>query len=317
MSLSITNFQDCTLCPRNCHADRKNGQIGYCGQTTELKAARAALHMWEEPCISGQTGSGAVFFSGCNMGCVFCQNHTISKGFTGKTISPLQLSDSFLRLQEKNACNINLVTPTHFIPQILEALEIAKSHGLIIPIVYNTSSYEKVETLKLLEGLIDVYLPDFKYYSPLLSKKYSAAEDYFRFCAPAIAEMVRQTGTPVFIPQKNAAAGEDDYSGPLIQRGVIVRHLALPGCIEDSKQILKFLYETYKNDIYVSIMNQYTPLSGFLDIQAYPELNRRITSDEYDELVDYAIALGIENGFIQEGDTASESYIPPFDCSGI
>lgn len=332
------DLQNCTLCPRNCHIDRTNGQVGYCGQTNEIKAARAALHMWEEPCISGQTGSGTVFFSGCNMGCVFCQNHDISHGDAGRVISPRRLSEIFLELQAQKACNINLVTPTHFIPQIIEALILAKDNGLTIPIVYNTSSYEKADTLKALEGLIDIYLPDLKYFSPDLSRKYSHAEDYFTYAASAIAEMVRQTGPAVFAPQEtfgspeNTAAdtidkssafpdttpdSEDDYTGPLMKRGVIVRHLALPGCVEDSKKILHYLYHTYKDDIYVSIMNQYTPISGFPDEKIYPELNRTLTDKEYDLLIDYAISLGIENGFIQEGETCSESFIPPFDYSGL
>ncbi len=298
------DLRDCTICPRNCHADRIAGQIGYCGQTIEIKAARAALHMWEEPCISGQTGSGTVFFSGCNMGCVFCQNHTISKGITGKGISVLRLSEIFLNLQEQGACNINLVTPSHFVPQIVKALIKAKDIGLSIPVVYNTSSYEKVETLKYLEGLVDIYLPDLKYFSPVLSKKYSYAEDYFSYAKPAIAEMVRQAGSPKFC-------------GDLMIKGVIVRHLALPGCMKDSKAILRFLYETYGNDIYVSIMNQYTPLPEYLDAERFPELNRTLSPKDYEKLVDYAITLGIESGFIQEGNTCLESFIPPFNCDGI
>lgn len=299
------NLQDCTICPRNCHADRTNGQTGYCGQTDKIRAARAALHMWEEPCISGQTGSGTVFFSGCNMRCVFCQNHSISTGVTGKEISADRLAKIFLELQEQKACNINLVTPTHFIPQIIAALTHAKDNGLSIPVVYNTSSYEKAETLKELDGLVDIYLPDLKYYSPVLSRKYSAAEDYFLHASAAISEMVRQVGTPVFTPQN------------LLQKGVIVRHLALPGYREDSEKVLQYLYHTYKDDIYVSIMNQYTPLPQFLDTAAFPELNRTITDSEYDRLIDFAIGLGIENGFIQEGETCLESFIPSFDCSGI
>lgn len=313
------NLHDCTLCPRNCHADRANGQTGYCGETDQIRAARAALHMWEEPCISGQAGSGTVFFSGCNMGCVFCQNHTISKGTTGKRISPERLGDIFLELQAQNACNINLVTPAHFIPQIKKALEYAKTSGLSIPVVYNTSSYEKADTLKELDGLIDIYLPDLKYISPALSKKYSFAEDYFIYASSAIQEMVRQAGPPVFAPQplSETESGEDDYSGPLMKKGVIVRHLMLPGCMEDSRKVLEYLYSTYKNDIYVSIMNQYTPIPSYLDAQAYPELNRTVSPKEYDKLTDYALRIGIENGFIQEGTTCLESFIPLFDCSGI
>lgn len=326
------DLSDCTLCPRNCHADRmaKEGADaleagdgtahivrirGYCGQGSEIKAARASLHKWEEPCISGQTGSGTVFFSGCNMRCVFCQNHRISRGENGKIISVGRLAEIFLELQEKQACNINLVTPTHFVPQIIRALETAKKDGLTIPVVYNTGSYEKVETLEMLEGLVDIYLPDLKYYSPVLSGKYSGAEDYFRYASAAIAEMVRQTGKPVFEPPGTAAAGGEEDA--LMVKGVIVRHLLLPDAAEDSKAVLRYLYHTYKDDIYVSIMNQYTPIPRFLDIKRYPELNRTVTAREYDDVVDYAIGLGIENGFIQEGETCSESFIPEFDGSGI
>lgn len=312
-------LHDCTLCPRNCHADRTNGQTGYCGQSDKIKAARAALHMWEEPCISGQSGSGTVFFSGCNMNCVFCQNYPVSRGRCGKEISPERLSEIFLELQAQKACNINLVTPTHFIPQIKEALEHAKSYGLSIPVVYNTGSYEKADALKELEGLIDIYLPDLKYFSPDLSKKYSFAENYFTYASSAIEEMVRQTGTPVFAAQNlpETDTGKDDYSGPLMKKGVIVRHLLLPGCRKDSQNILQYLYSAYKNDIYVSIMNQYTPVPSYLDIKKYPELNRTVSRREYDKLIDYALALGIENGFIQDGVTCSQSFIPAFDCYGI
>lgn len=321
------DLSDCTLCPRDCHANRNTSYtaehignpLGYCGQTNEITAARASLHMWEEPCISGQTGSGTVFFSGCNMRCVFCQNHHISTGRMGKTISVGRLSEIFLELQEQQACNINLVTPTHFVPQIIKALETAKNNGLTIPIVYNTSSYEKVETLRMLEGLIDIYLPDLKYYSSALSQKYSCAENYFTYASAAIAEMVRQTGTPLFEEPNttDVPCFPKHDTEPLMKKGVIVRHLALPECMEDSKAILRYLYRTYKNDIYVSIMNQYTPLPQFLDIKSYPELNRTLTSQEYDELVDYAISLGIENGFIQESETCSESFIPAFDYTGL
>lgn len=295
---------DCTLCPRECHIDRNAGNIGYCGQTARLMAARAALHFWEEPCLSGTNGSGAVFFSGCSLRCVYCQNHEIAQGDSGKEITVSRLSDIFLELQEKQAHNINLVTPTHFIPQIISALETAKRQGLSIPVVYNTSAYEKTDTLRCLDGLIDIYLPDLKYYDPALSAQYSQAPDYFKTASLAIAEMVRQTGSPVF------TAGEDS----LMQRGVIVRHLLLPGCGKDSREILRYLYETYKNDIYVSIMNQYTPLSHVREI---PALYRRVSKHSYDRIVDYAISLGIEQAFIQEGAAASESFIPAFDYEGL
>ena len=295
----------CDLCPRKCLVDRKKGEKGICGQTENLKVARAALHFWEEPCISGDEGSGAVFFSGCPLHCVFCQNENIANGTVGKEISLERLVDIFLELQEKGANNINLVTPGHFVPQIVKALDQAKKEGLTLPVVYNTSSYETVDTIRMLDGYVDIYLPDFKYMSPVLSKKYSHAPDYAQVAKAAIAEMVRQTGKAVFVN------GDEDN---LILRGTIVRHLTLPGCMEDSMQILKYLHDTYGDKIYISIMNQFTPLSN---LEKYPELNRRITDEEYETLVDYAIEIGIENGFIQEGDTAEESFIPAFDCEGV
>lgn len=295
----------CTLCPRNCKVDRENGEKGICGQTNELKVARAALHFWEEPCISGTAGSGTVFFSGCGLHCVFCQNEAIANGSVGKLISIERLTDIFLELEKQGANNINLVTPGHYIPQIKEALLLAKEKGMELPIVYNTSSYESVEALRSLEGLVDIYLPDFKYMSSGLAKKYSHAADYPKVAMAAIAEMVRQTGVPAF---------DEEGENGLIKRGTIVRHLTLPGCMEDSKEILKYLYETYGNRIYISIMNQFTPLEN---VEKFPELNRKITEPEYEELIDYAIALGIEQGFMQEGETAEESFIPDFDCAGV
>lgn len=293
----------CMRCPRGCGADRKNGAVGWCGVPEGIKVVRAALHMWEEPCISGEEGSGTVFFSGCSLGCVYCQNREISGGKAGKIISEERLSEIFLELQQKGANNINLVTPGHYVPQIAGALVRAKQNGLTLPVVCNTGGYELVETLKLLEGLVDIYLPDFKYMDPVLSGRYSKALDYAEYAKPALAEMVRQTGEPSF----------DDRG--MMKKGVIVRHLVLPGCLEDSKQVLSYLYETYGDQIYISIMNQYTPISGVE--MRYPELGRRLTEAEYDEIVDYAIELGVENGFIQEGETAEESFIPPFDLEGV
>lgn len=297
--------QKCTLCPRNCAVDRETGERGICGQTNELKVARAALHFWEEPCISGEAGSGTVFFSGCSLHCVFCQNEAIANGTVGKNITIERLAEIFLELQEKGANNINLVTPGHFIPQIKEALVLAKQKGLNLPIVYNTSSYESIEAIKSLEGFIDIYLPDFKYMDSTLSQKYSHAADYAKVVKDNIAEMVRQTGTPVFDER-----GEEG----ILKRGTIVRHLTLPGCLDDSKAVIRYLHETYGNQIYLSIMSQFTPLPN---VAAYPELNRRVTEAEYEELVDYAIELGVEQGFIQEGDVAEESFIPDFDCEGV
>ena len=294
---------ECTLCPRNCHADRLHGKFGYCGQRWEIKAARAALHMWEEPCISGDSGSGTVFFSGCPLKCVFCQNHNIAIGKAGAEITKERLVEIFFELKNQGANNINLVTPTHFIPQICEALAMASEQGLHLPIVYNTGSYECVKSLRMLEGIVDIYLPDFKYFGKDLAKRYSNAEDYRIHASAAIEEMVRQTGEAVM----------DETTG-LMKKGVIVRHLVLPGCVEDSKKIIRYLYETYGNSIYISIMNQFTPVG---DMSRYPELTKTLTREEYDQVVDYAIELGVENGFIQEEGTASESFIPEFDLQGI
>ena len=295
-------LSDCTLCPRHCHVNRLLGQAGYCGQTT-LKAARASLHMWEEPCISGTAGSGTVFFSGCNLRCIFCQNYHIALGEAGREISTKHLAEIFLSLQAQGANNINLVTPTHFVPQILLALQSAKEHGLTIPIVYNSSGYESTETLRLLEGYVDIYLPDFKYMDPALSLKYSHAQDYFTKAKESLAEMVRQAGSPVFDP----ATG-------LMKRGVIVRHLLLPGQTKDSKKILRYLHTTYENQIFISIMNQYTSLP---QVKELPELNRRVSPAEYERVLDFALRIGIENGFFQEGETASDSFIPEFDERGL
>lgn len=295
---------ECKLCPRMCGADRENRKKGFCGESDTVRLARAALHMWEEPCISGEEGSGTVFFTGCTLRCVYCQNHEIAGGEVGKEIIVERLADIFLELQEKNANNINLVTPTHFVPQIIRALDLAKEKGLDLPIVYNTSGYETVETLRMLDGYVDVYLPDLKYLDREHAKRYSAAEDYPEVAKAAIAEMVRQTGEPVF----------DDRG--MMRNGVIVRHLLLPGCLADAKRIVEYLYRTYKDEIYMSLMNQYTPLKS-LDTERYPELNRKVREEAYDKLIDYAIDLGVENAFIQEGETAKESFIPPFTLEGV
>lgn len=295
-------LEDCTLCPRNCHADRRNGQKGYCGVAGELYVARAALHMWEEPCITGRNGSGTVFFSGCSMGCVYCQNRNIAKALAGKHITVERLSEIFLELQEKGAHNINLVTPSHYALHIMAALDRARTGGLKIPVVYNCSGYEKVDTLRRLEGYVDIYMPDFKYMAREPAVRYSNCPDYFEHASKAVKEMLRQTGRARF-----------DEDG-LMKRGVLVRHLMLPGYLEDSKRIVHYLYETFGNDIWISIMNQYTPMP---EAAHYPEINRKIRTEEYEELVDYAISLGVENGFIQEGDTAQESFIPEFNGEGV
>lgn len=298
----------CNLCPRNCLVDRKIGKSGYCGQANKIYVARAALHMWEEPCISGKEGSGTVFFCGCPLRCIFCQNHRIALGTEetgekiGKEISISRLKEIFLELQDIGANNINLVTGTHYIPQIAKALSLAKAEGLSIPVVYNTSGYEKKESLRLLEGLIDIYLPDMKYVSRELSKEYSNAENYFEVVSKAIEEMVRQVGEPIF-----------DERG-LIKKGVIVRHLVLPGSTKDSKAVFDYLWNMYGNKIYISIMNQYTPME---QIKNHPLLSRKVTKREYQKVVDYALSLGWENGFIQEGETAMESFIPGFNGVGV
>lgn len=294
----------CTLCPRKCRVDRENKIAGFCKETNLVRVSRAALHMWEEPCISGEDGSGTVFFSGCTLRCVYCQNHVISNGEVGKVIGIERLAEIFLELQAKNANNVNLVTPTHFVPQIIKALDLAKEEGFYLPVVYNTGGYESVETLKMLEGYVDVYLPDFKYLNSEHAKKYSLAADYPEAAKEAIAEMVRQTGEPRF-----------DKRG-IMTRGVIVRHLLLPGCLADAKKIVFYLYSTYGNKIYMSLMNQYTPLET-LDKERYPELARRVSDRSYDKLIDYAIEIGVEQAFIQEGETAKESFIPPFTLEGV
>ncbi|MBR1855027.1 MAG: radical SAM protein [Lachnospiraceae bacterium] len=305
-------MQDCTLCPRQCHVNRLAGQTGYCGETAAIKAARAALHYWEEPCISGTKGSGTVFFSGCNLRCVFCQNYNIANSNAGKVITPDRLVRIFMELQDQGAHNINLVTPSHYIPQIVIALKRAKRQGLDIPVVYNTSSYEEVSSLQLLEGLVDIYLPDLKYVSPELSTQFSHAPDYFEKASAALAEMFRQVGTPVFARQTRFGQGNEAYS--LIKRGMIVRHLVLPGQTKDSKKVLRFLHETYGDDIYVSIMNQYTPLPQVTNVS---DLNRHVTAEEYARVLHFADRLGIRNGFIQEGEAAAESFIPEFDGRGL
>lgn len=312
----------CNLCPRYCKVNREKGERGICGESARVKVARAALHMWEEPCISGKDGSGAVFFCGCALHCVFCQNKPIANGTVGKEISVERLSEIFLELQEKKANNINLVTAGQFAPQVGKALQRAKAEGLKLPVVYNTSSYETVDTIKGLEGLVDIYLPDLKYVDSGLSIKYSHAPDYFVTATEAIKEMVRQTGAPEFVvtgEEKRIFAREynercDEEDEILLKKGVIVRHLLLPGCIEDSKKVISYLLHAYGNEIYISIMNQFTPLAG---LEKYPELNRRITKAEYEEVIDFALEQGIENAFIQEGGTAEESFIPAFDLEGI
>ena len=303
MNPSTESFmKECRVCPRNCGADRLSDQKGFCRAGAEIILARAALHMWEEPCISGKEGSGAVFFSGCSLGCKFCQNGQISRGQTGEKVTADRLADIFMELQQQKANNINLVTAGHFLPQVAEAIEKSRNRGLQIPVVYNSSGYEKSEMLKLLEGLVDIYLPDFKYMDPELAEKYSYARDYPEVAKEALKEMVRQTGTLEF-----------DRRG-IMKKGVIVRHLLLPGHVKDSRRVLEYLLSTYGKEIYISLMNQYTPMPAMKDD---PRLSRKVTDREYQRLIDYGLQLGLENGFIQEGETAKESFIPEFNGEGI
>lgn len=271
--------------------------------TDEVYVARAALYMWEEPCISGTYGSGAVFFSGCPLKCVFCQNRPIALGDAGIPVTIDRLSDIFLELQDQGAHNINLVTPTHYVPQIIEALHLARASGLHLPIVYNTGSYELPETVRLLTHEVEIFLPDLKFYAAALSERYAGAPDYFDIASHAVAEMVKIAGPP-----------EYDAEG-LLRRGVIVRHMILPGHTKDSEHILSYLYSTYGNEIILSIMNQYTPMKGIEVL--YPELARKVTKREYDKVLDYALKIGITNAYLQEGGTAKDSFIPPFDGEGV
>lgn len=290
-------LEKCELCPRRCGINRLNGEIGFCKSGKDVKLARADLHFWEEPCISGSNGSGTVFFSNCNLNCVFCQNHCISQDNLGKEVSIERLSEIFLNLQKKGANNINLVTPTHYIPQIIEALKLSKKTGLNIPILYNTNGYDSVDALRALDGLIDVYLPDLKYFNNKYSVKYSKAPEYFQNATKAIDEMIRQVGFPKF-----------DENG-IIQKGVIIRHLMLPGLLFDSKKVIDYIYATYGESAYISIMNQYTPMHKAYE---YPEINKKLSDSHYDSLINYALNLGIKNGFIQESGTNSEDFVPDF-----
>lgn len=284
----------CRLCPRLCNADREHGKKGVCGADGTIRIARVAPHYWEEPCISGKNGSGAVFFAGCPLGCVFCQNGRISHGGVGKAYTVEQLAEAFVSLQSKGVHNINLVTPTHYVPQIVSALDIAKPS---IPVVYNTGGYDRTETLDLLGKRIKIFLPDYKYFSPKLAQKYSHAEDYPQVALKAIERMLDIAGSPAF-----------DSEG-MMKSGVIVRHLVLPGCTDDSMKVLRTLRERFGSSIMVSVMNQYTPTENV----PYEQLQRPISDDEYELVLDYADHLGIDCGFRQDGGTVGESFIPPFD----
>lgn len=291
----------CNLCPRNCNVNRENNK-GYCKVSENIKVSRAALHFWEEPCISGEKGSGTVFFSGCNMRCIFCQNYDISRQAFGKEISLERLVEIYFELESQKAHNINLVTPGHYAHKIAKSIDISRQKGLKIPFVYNTNSYEKVNSIKMLENKIDIFLPDFKYMDGVLAKNFSDCADYPETAKKSIEQMVKQTGGCVF-----------DENG-IMQKGVIVRVLVLPECTSDAKKIIEYLYKTYKDDIFISIMSQYTPVN---QIDKYPFLNRKITQEEYDDVVDFAVDLGVENGFIQTSDSAQESFIPHFNLFGV
>ncbi len=294
-------YENCSLCPRNCHIDRTSS-FGFCQSSSQIKAARAALHHWEEPCISGTRGSGAIFFSGCTLRCCFCQNYRISSETYGKEISEQKLAQIFLELQNQGAHNINLVTATQYLPSILNALDRIKDK-LNIPVVYNSSGYEKPETIRLLKDYVDIYLPDLKYFSSKLSQKYSKAEDYFKVASNAVRLMIEQTGKPVF-----------DSDG-ILQKGVIIRHLVLPNCRKDSITLLHWIKETLPDKSYlISLLSQYTP---FYKSHEYPELNRRITTYEYESVLKEAISLGLVEGFMQEKSSAKEEYTPPFNLEGL
>lgn len=293
---------NCRLCVRNCGVNRLNGDTGYCRAGKNVKLARAALHFWEEPCISGQRGSGTVFFSHCNLRCVFCQNHPASQQGTGREVSIKRLGNIFLELMAAGAHNINLVTPTHYVPHIIEALNISRRNGMSLPVVYNTNSYENIDTIRLLAGSVDVYLPDLKYYSDKYALKYSGVDGYFTVAAAAIEQMVRQAGPVKF-----------DSEGILI-KGVIVRHLMLPGLLFDSKKIIDYLYGTFGDSIYISLMNQYTPMNRAGN---YPEINKPLHYQHYRGLIEYCQDKGMQNVFIQESGTASTAFVPSFDLEGV
>lgn len=295
------SYMLCNICPRSCNVDRSKA-LGFCNMGNRVKLARAALHFWEEPCISGSKGSGTVFFSGCNMGCVYCQNKEISTGGFGKIVTVERLAQIFTELAQKGAININLVTPTHFTHEIISAVKIARNSGMTLPIVYNTSGFEKAETIKLLKGTVDIYLPDFKYFDDDTAQRYSKAKGYTAFAKEAIDEMINQTGECVF-----------DTEG-ILQKGTIVRVLVLPALTQNAKATIEYLYKKYGDKIFISIMSQYTPCT---DLSDFLEIDCKLTQKEYDEVIDFACDLGLENGFIQEGDAAKESFIPMFDAEGV
>lgn len=298
---SLLDITCCQLCPRTCKVNR-TVSTGFCSCTNEVKAARAALHLWEEPCISGTQGSGTVFFSGCTLKCCFCQNSQISCENFGKTLSVSQLSEIFLKLQEEGAHNLNLVTPTQYLPFIIEALDNIKKL-LSIPVIYNCGGYERPEVISLLKDYVDIYMPDLKYYDASLSFSYSKAKDYFSFASKAIQKMIEQTGVPTFNKEG------------ILQKGVLIRHLVLPGCKEDSMKLLEWLNETLpRNSFLLSLLSQYTPV---YKAAKHPKINRRVTTYEYNKVLDKAIFLGLTQGFMQERSSASSTYTPSFQLEGL
>ena len=294
-------YNSCELCPRKCHINR-NTTKGICYNTSTLKVARSALHYFEEPSISGTNGSGTIFFSGCNLKCCYCQNKEISNDNFGINISVERLSELMLELQAKNANNINLVTPTHFVPSIIEAIKLARANGLSIPIVYNTSGYESINTIKLLAGYVDIYLTDFKYFDNRLGEDLSKVKNYFEVASLALSEMYKQVGINKF------------NDNGMMTKGIIVRCLVLPTKGNDTKKIINYLYKKYQDNIYLSIMNQYTPVTKST---TFPFLNNKVSDSEYDDIINYALDLGVINAYIQEGETSDESFIPPFDLEGL
>lgn len=309
------NVQDiythCNLCPRSCGADRTAGQTGFCGCSDRITAARAALHLWEEPCISGVHGSGTIFFSGCTLRCRFCQNAKISTGHFGKELTVRELADAMLRLQDQGAHNISLVTATHYLPSILSALDLIRGQ-LFIPVVYNCGGYERAETVAALKDYVDIWLPDLKYYDSELSAHFSGAPDYFEHASASILQMIRQTGSPQF---HDFADPDTGNVCPVMDRGVIIRHMVLPGHRDDSIRLLHWMAEHLPKDQWlISLMSQYTP---YHKDAKYPELNRRITSFEYQKVVDEAIRLGLDSGYMQEKSSAKEEYTPPFELEGL
>lgn len=307
MNRTMNRNETCMLCPHACRSHRASGERGVCGETSAIRIARAALHFWEEPCISGKRGSGAVFFTGCQLGCVYCQNRPIAHGDVGREISVSRLTDIFFELEAQGANNINLVTPDHFIPQIAEAIRAARTNHFSLPFVYNTGSYVTVEALRMLDGLIDIYLPDLKYLDEAHAGEYSGAPDYPQVAKAALQEMFRQAGKVSFVQ----IPGEPE---PMLQRGMVVRHLLLPGALDDAKRIVAYLYDTYGDRIYLSLMSQYTPGAA---VAEHPVLRRHVRRKDYEALVDEAIRIGVENAFIQEGSAADESFIPEFDYEGV